>query len=91
MAKCIRCGKSFNKKSTAQDILDRLWIFNKADFGDLCLECAIAKFINDTNMDPDELKGPTNFYDEDDDDYEYDEYDDGMGTYEIMKAFMGDD
>ena len=88
MATCSRCGKRFNSKTTAQDILDRLWIFSKKDFGDLCYTCAIEKFIEDTGKDPDELNGRATVYD---DDYEYDEYDDGMGAYEMMAPYLGDD
>ena len=84
MATCKNCGKRFNKSKTAESILDRLWIFNEVDFGNLCLECAIKKFTEDMGAHPDD------YYDRDEDE-EFDEYDDGMGAYEMMSEYLGDD
>ena len=52
MAKCSNCGARYNKQETADRILDYCMIYSESDFGDLCFDCAVEKFINDTGEDP---------------------------------------
>ena len=52
MAICSRCGRRYNKKETAEQILDYCWIYSEKDFGDLCFDCAVIKFVDDTGIDP---------------------------------------
>lgn len=63
MAKCKHCGSRYDKEDVEERILYRCGIWSDSDFGGLCFNCALNKFVSDTGIDP---------YadDEDDEDYE---------------------
>lgn len=52
MAKCKVCGARYNKADVAEEILQVCHIWSDSDFGGLCFDCALNKFVEDTGHDP---------------------------------------
>lgn len=63
MAKCKVCGARYDKSDVEERFSNLCHIWSESDFGRLCFDCALNKFVTDTGVDP---------YAEYDDDEDYD-------------------